>query len=67
MHATRAVHGLFHTHFPGGEAMEGLLFGGILLVILALLGFGGVVRALAAMARVLLAAGAVMIVLSLVL
>ena len=47
--------------------MEGLLFGGILLVILALLGFGGVVGALRAAARVLLLAGAVLIILSLVL
>ena len=47
--------------------MEGLLFGGILLLILALLGFGGVIRALRAMARVLLVAGAAMIILSVVL
>ena len=47
--------------------MEGLLFGGILLVILALLGFGGVVGALRSAARVLLLGGALMIVLSLVL
>ena len=38
--------------------MEVLLFGGILLVILALLGFGGVVGALRSLARVLLIAGA---------
>ena len=47
--------------------MEGLLFGGILLVVLALLGFGGVVGALRSAARVLLLAGAVLIILSLVL
>ena len=47
--------------------MEGLLFGGILLVVLALLGFGGVVAALRGAARVLLVAGAVMIILSIVL
>ena len=47
--------------------MEGLLFGGILLVILALLGFGGVVAGLRTLARALLAAGAVMIVLSILL
>ena len=47
--------------------MEVLLFGGILLVILALLGFGGVVGALRSLARVLLVAGAVMIVLSILL
>jgi hypothetical protein len=47
--------------------MEGLLFGGILLVILALLGFGGVVGALRSAARLLLVAGAVMIILSILL
>jgi uncharacterized membrane protein YtjA (UPF0391 family) len=47
--------------------MEGLLFGGILLVVLALLGFGGVVATLRAAARFLLLAGTVMIVLSLLL
>ena len=47
--------------------MEGLLFGGILLVVLALLGFGGVVGTLRSAARVLLVAGAVMIVLSILL
>ena len=51
----------------GEKKMEVLLFAGILLLILALLGFGGVVGALRSLARVLLLAGAVMIVLSVVL
>lgn len=47
--------------------MEILLFPGILLLILALLGFGGVVRSLHTLAWVLLVAAVVLIVLSLVL
>ncbi|MBW3629084.1 MAG: DUF1328 domain-containing protein [Gemmatimonadetes bacterium] len=47
--------------------MEILLFPGILLLILALLGFGGVVRSLRTLAWVLLVAAVVLIVLSLVL
>ena len=47
--------------------MEILLFPGILLLILALLGFGGVVSALRSLAWVLLAAAVVLLVLSLVL
>jgi hypothetical protein len=47
--------------------MEILLFVGIVLVILALLGFGGVIRALRGLAWVLLAAAVVLIVLSMVL
>ena len=47
--------------------MEILLYPGILLLILALLGFGGVVRALRTVAWVLLVAAAVLIVLSILL
>ena len=47
--------------------MEILLFAGVLLVILALLGFGGVVAGLRSLAWVLLVAAVVLIVLSLVL
>jgi hypothetical protein len=47
--------------------MEILLFAGIALVVLALLGFGGVVRALRGLAWLLLVAAVVLIVLSLVL
>jgi hypothetical protein len=47
--------------------MEILLFVGIVLVILALLGFGGVIRVLRRLAWLLLIAAAVLIVLSFVL
>ena len=47
--------------------MEILLYPGILLLILALLGFGGVVRPLRTLAWVLLVAAVVLMVLSVVL